>query len=420
VGVRQSEKLGMVVSLLTFAVALLIAVLLSKTAHQTVLSTAVIFLAAGFLLGKGALNLIEIHLDDGAISAFVEMALFSVLFADGMKIGAKDLLSAWKLPGRALLLGLPLTLLFMAILAHWIVGLRWLESFLIGAVLSPTDPVFASALVSRREVPTRLRRLLNVESGLNDGLALPIVLALLALLGVENFHPVQWITELLIGIALGIAVPWLALKLQQMKPFAVARLYKPLLGLAIGLLVYSLARLLHGNLFLAAFSTGITIATIDPDIREDFWRFAEPVAELLKLGAVLIFGALLSWKIFTAVGGWVYLYMILVLLAARPAALGLALIASPLDWRERLAAAWFGPRGFASVVYGLLVLGSGVPRAQNLFQVISIVIIGSIVAHSTTDVLMARWFRRQDTQEQEKQASRSEPKEKLEVTKRSG
>lgn len=100
-----------------------------------------------------------------------------------MRVGFKDLRSAWRLPGRALLFGLPLTLALTAVFAHYIVGLPWLESLLLGAILAPTDPVFAAAIVGREEVPGRLRHLLNVESGVNDGLALPFVLVLLALTG---------------------------------------------------------------------------------------------------------------------------------------------------------------------------------------------------------------------------------------------
>ena len=105
-----------------------------------------------------------------------ELALFSVLYTDGMRAPVRDLVSAWRLPGRALLLGLPLTLLGTALLARYVVGLSWAESILIGAALSPTDPVFAAAIVGREGIPSRLRFLLNVESGLNDGLALAIAL----------------------------------------------------------------------------------------------------------------------------------------------------------------------------------------------------------------------------------------------------
>jgi len=166
--------------LLSFAVLLLIGVLISERAHRTVLSTAVLFLVGGFLLGPGALNIVSVSAGDPIVGGLAELALFSVLFTDGMRVGFRDLRSAWRLPGRALLLGLPLTLGLTAVFAHYIVGLPWLESFLLGAILAPTDPVFAAAIVGREEVPGRLRHLLNVESGVNDGLALPIVLILLA------------------------------------------------------------------------------------------------------------------------------------------------------------------------------------------------------------------------------------------------
>lgn len=393
----------MTIAVLAFAIALLIVVLFSKAIHHTALSAAVIFLIAGFIMGSDGLHIAEIKADDKLISSFVQVALFSVLFTDGMKIGARDLISAWKLPGRALLLGLPLTLIFMAVLAHFVLGLGWLGSFLIAAVLSPTDPVFASSFVSRREVPRKLRRLLNVESGLNDGLALPIVLLILSLFGVEQFKLLSWIGELLIGVAVGIVIPLVILKLQKIKPFSVSDFYRPMLGLSIGLLVYTMTSLLRGNHFLAGFSTGITIASVDPKIRQSFWGFAEPISELLKLGAVLIFGALLSWRLFLVVGWQGYLYVILVLFLARPLALLLSLLSSPLNSSERLAAAWFGPRGFASVVYGLLVLGSGVPQASEFFRVISIVIVGSIIAHSTTDTPIARWFKKSNTMQQAKE-----------------
>ena len=224
-----------------------------------------------------------------------------------------------------------------------------------------------------------------------------------------------WVYELLIGIVVGIVIPWLILNLKRLKLFSISGFYKPMLGLSIGLLVYSITQLLNGNLFLAGFSTGITIATVDPDIRQSFWRFAEPVAELLKLGAILIFGALLSWKIFTEVNWIAYVYVFSVLFIARPLALNLALLKSPLDWRERLAAAWFGPCGFASVVYGLLVLGSGAPRALDLFRVTSVVIIGSIIAHSTTDTSMARWFKKEEAKKQQSKEPQEQSEQEKEI-----
>ena len=115
------------------------------------------------------------------MSTLADLALFTVLFVDGGRLSLRELRAGWRLSGRALGLGMPLALVLVAVATHYLVGLDWTTALLVGAILSPTDPVFASAIVGRSEVPQRLRRLLNVESGVNDGLALPFVLIFLAL-----------------------------------------------------------------------------------------------------------------------------------------------------------------------------------------------------------------------------------------------
>ena len=331
--------------LLAFAGLLLLAVLVSSLANRTVLSTAALFLVGGFLLGEGTLGVLDVHPEDELVSGLAELALFTVLFTDGMRVGLGELRSAWRLPGRALVFGLPLTLLATALMAHYVAGLPWLESFLLGAALSPTDPVFAAAIVGREEIPYRLRNLLNVESGLNDGLALPVVVVLLAAAGAESVTSLELLTEVLAGIALGVAVPYVAIKLEQTRYFSATTAYEPLNGFAIGLLVLALALLTHANVFLAAFSAGITVATMSPAMRAAFHQFGELVAELLKLGALLVFGALISLEFLGEIGLSGYVFAFLALFLARPAALGVALLRSKLDRKERLAAAWFGPEG---------------------------------------------------------------------------
>lgn len=379
---------------LVFALVLLMAVLVSERAERSVLSTAVLFLVAGFFASEGMLGGINLSPENPVVARLAELALFSVLFTDGMRVGLKELLSAWHLPGRALILGLPLTLLGTALLAHFVAGVPWLEAFLLGAVLSPTDPVFAAAIVGRQEVPIRLRRLLNVESGLNDGLALPLVVVLLAMAGKTEVHTGELAMEVVLGIALGIAVPWGAIRLERLPIFAAHTTYAPLNAFAIGMLVLALSSMSRANEFLAAFAAGITVATMAPEIRAAFHRFGELVAELLKLAALLVFGALMSPRFLSEIPWSGYLFAVLVLLAVRPVALGIALWGSGLGWREWFAAAWFGPKGFASVVFGLLVLKSGLERADEVFHLTALVITGSILAHSSTDVLVARWLQK--------------------------
>lgn len=380
-----------------FGALLVVAVLVSELAHRTVLSTAVLFLVGGFVLGPGVFDVLHVESGDPGVSVLAELALFSVLYSDGMRVGIGDLRRAWRLPGRALALGLPLTLLITAALAHWVVGLPWPESLLLGAVLAPTDPVFAAAIVGRTEVPPRLRHLLNVESGVNDGLALPVVLVLLAM--AEGTETSGWMLaeELALGVAIGVAVPWLVLRLERLDLFASVKHLQPLLPAAIGILVLGLCLTTHANLFLAAFAAGITVASTAPEFRHEYEQLGELVAEQLKLVAILVFAALMtpsflleeiSWQ------GWVF--AVLALVVARPVALLLSFFRSRLTMREQGAAMWFGPKGFASVVYGLLVLESGIDLADELFHLTALTISLSILAHSSTDVVVARQFKGQD------------------------
>jgi NhaP-type Na+/H+ or K+/H+ antiporter len=263
---------------------------------------------------------------------------------------------------------------------------------LIGAVLSPTDPVFAAAIVGRRGVSQRLRHLLNVESGLNDGLALPIVVALLALQGAAERKLVAHLFELLAGGFIGVAVTWAALRLERVRLFAVARSHEPLFPFAIGVVVIALAELVHANQYIAAFSAGITVATVHPPETREFHAFGENVAELLKLAALLVFGMLISREFLREIPLAGYVFAVLVLVVARPAALAVSLAGAPLPPREKLAAMWFGPKGFASVIYGILVLESGTRGANHAFHLIALAVVASIIAHSSTDVAVARWL----------------------------
>ena len=379
--------------LLAFAVVLLLAVLVSALANRTILSTAVLFLVAGFVLGPDTTGVLDIHPDSPIVGTLAELALFAVLFTDGMRVGWPDLRSAWRLPGRALGWGLPLTLIVTARAAHWVVGLGWAQSLLIGAILSPTDPVFASALVGNDKVPARLRHLLNVESGVNDGLALPFVIVFLAVAsGSGDLHLGELALEIIAGLAIGVVIPVAAILLERTRFFSASRSYEPLNGLAIGLLVLAVAQVTHANLFLAGFAAGITVATFGPRQHASFEHFGENIAELFKLAALLVFGALISWDFITDVSwtGWVFAF--LAIFIARPVALWISFLRSGLDMREQAAAMWFGPKGFASVVYALIVLESAIADADTIFHLVALTIVVSILLHSSTDVVVARRF----------------------------
>ncbi|MFF4546063.1 cation:proton antiporter [Streptomyces sp. NPDC001406] len=384
------------VLVVVFGVALLVAVLLSGLAARTVLSTSFLFLVGGALVSDGFLGLIHITPDSEIVSVTADLALFAVLFTDGMHVSLPKLRAHWRNPARALGLGMPLAFVFMALVTHFLVGLDWTTSFLVGAVLAPTDPVFASAIVGRSEVPAKLRQLLNVESGINDGLALPVVMILIAAAGPTaadlEASPGKIALELLLGLLFGVALPLFVNGLVRFRLLGAEPKLQPLLPLATGIILYATCHLTHANPYLAAFSAGAALAHVSPEAKASFEPLGEALAELAKFAALLVFGALLTPRLFgdLSLGG--YAAVILAIFLIRPASLLLSLLGTTISRREKLVAAWFGPKGFASVVYGLLVLQSGIPQAEEAFTLIAVCIAFSIIAHSSTDVPIARAF----------------------------
>ncbi len=379
---------------LIYAVGLLLAALLSGLASRTVLSTSVLFILFGVVSGPGMLGWVNLHEGDETVALFSRLALFAVLYADGMRIGGHELRAAWRLPARMLGIGLPATFAAISGLAVVAIGLPWPDALLVAAVLTPTDPVFAAALIGRDSVSHTLRRLLNVESGLNDGLALPLVLGLLAWMGAEANSVPRLLAEVAGGVALGIAVPWCCNFVRVRAVPDMDDTYVPIFAVAVGVLVFTLARLAGVNEFLAAFSAGSMLVTLCQDLVDRFHAFTEQIAELLKLAALLAFGALIVPSDALRFGWGVWLFTFAVLFLARPLCVEMALWRSDMPWRTRLAAAWFGPKGFASVIYAIIVVQAGVPQGDELFRVISLVVVVSIVLHSSTDVLVANWLER--------------------------
>ncbi|GAA1582510.1 MULTISPECIES: cation:proton antiporter [Streptomyces] len=379
-----------------FGVALLIAVLLSGLAARTVLSTSLLFLLGGALVSDGFLGLIHITADSEIVAVTADLALFAVLFTDGMHVSIPKLRENWKNPARALGLGMPLAMIGMALVTHYLVGLDWTTSFLVGAVLAPTDPVFASAIVGRKEVPAKLRQLLNVESGINDGLALPVVLLLIAAAGPTSAQAEASLgmisLELALGLVFGIVLPLAVTALIRFRLLGAEPKLQPLLPLATGILLYGLCHLTHANPYLAAFSAGAVFTAVSPQAKTAFEPLGEALAELAKFAALLVFGALLTPRLFgdLSLGGYVAVVLAIVLI--RPASLLLSLIGTGFERRQKLVAAWFGPKGFASVVYGLLVLQAGIPQGEQAYTLIAVCIAFSIIAHSSTDVPIARLF----------------------------
>ncbi len=376
--------------LIAFAVTLFVAVLISGLAKRSILSTSVLFLFAGLIIG--------LFFSSGkalpapaTIQRVAEITLFAVLFSDGMRMrGVQHIRRHWRLPGRALLYGMPLTIAGIALIGHYLAHLEWKHAFLFGAALSPTDPVFVSAIFDFEEIPNRLKSLLNLESGLNDGLALPPVLFLIA--DLSSKHPVflSITVELVLGAIIGVAVPWAAIRLEETRFFSAVGIFESLFGFSVALLVYATCVLTNANLFIAAFLAGITVISVGKRNREDLGEFNELVAELSKLIALLLLGIVASRRIFAPLAATEYIAILLAVFAVRPVAIFLSLVRTRLPRYEILTVGWFGPKGFASVVYGVMILSVD----PHLAHMVGLAVIISILIYSSTDILVGRIYQK--------------------------
>jgi NhaP-type Na+/H+ or K+/H+ antiporter len=387
---------------------LMLGALVSGLARRSMLSLAALFVLAGFALGHGGLDVVDFR----ARSAFVEdlafAALIVILFRDGLEVEGEMLQRAWHLPLRKLVLAMPLTTIIVAAAARLLVGLSWTESFLLGALLAPTDPVLTSSIVTNPRVPRLVRHSLNLESGLNDGLALPAVLAFAAALSADSDNFVWWrfvLQDIGLGFLYGIACGWIASRLM---PRAKGRdeggrpaderiptHQRSLFALGVAFATYGVTVISpKGNGFIAVFVAAIVLSVRRPDVREHFERNSEEIVEIVKLGIFLVFGSLLTVHAFTS-EGWVALpFVAVTFLLARPLAVWIALIGTRTDTATRLFMGWFGPKGVASMTFALIVLDRQIPGGVRIFNLTALVVFCSIILHGITDTPGANWIAR--------------------------
>jgi sodium/hydrogen antiporter len=382
---------------------LIVGALASGLAQRSFLSLAALFVLAGFLVGDGGLQLVSFRAQSGFVEDLAFSALIVILFRDGLEVEGEMLQRAWHLPLRKLAIAMPITAAIVALAAHLLVKLTWTEALLLGALLSPTDPVLTSNIVTNPRVPRLVRHSLNLESGLNDGLALPAVLTFLAALSTESNDFVWWRFVLqdvglgfLYGLVIGYCASWL-MPNEKKRPLEhpIPSHQKSLYALGVAFATYGATVLSpRGNGFIAVFVAAIVLGVRRPDLRRHFEQRADEIVEIVKLGIFVVFGSLLTLHALTS-SGWEALVLVAVaFVIARPLAVWIALTGTSTDPQTRLFMGWFGPKGVATMTFSLLVLDQHIANGQRIFDLTALVVFCSIIAHGLTDTPGANWIAR--------------------------
>jgi NhaP-type Na+/H+ or K+/H+ antiporter len=304
----------------------------------------------------------------------------------------------WRKPVRALVVAMPITGAMLALLAHFLFDLGWAESFLLGAVLSPTDPVVTSTVVTAKRVPAVIRHTLNLESGLNDGLALPFVLVLIAVAtpGVGAGHEVlDQIGQSLAGGAIGLVLAFAGGRaLDYLPGRRITQQYEGVYGLGLALLSFGITQVTYGNGLIAAFVAGVALGVAERDLPDTFSLFNENVSAVLQVVTFVLFGALVVTTGYSFGVPELIAFIVFALVVARPAAVFAAFVGSDMPRPQKAFVAWFGPKGVASILFALFVLESNASGRGHIFEIASFVILASIVAHGLTDTVGAQWVER--------------------------
>jgi len=366
------------------------------------LSGPIVFTVFGLIIGPVGLDLLSFKTDREAIRTLAELTLALVLFTDAAGADMGVLRKAKALPIRLLLIGLPLT-----ILLGFGVGMLLVETLsllgvaLLATMLAPTDAALGKAVVTNEEVPDAVRQGLNVESGLNDGICVPILFVFLALATGKAGEGGPWHLALMlvaeeigIGLAVGLVLTTLAgllLKFARGQQWLTHTwIQVPVVALALG--CFAVAQFLGGSGFIAAFSGGLLFGVLAKQARDEFLRAAEGTGDTMALITWVIFGAAVVGQAVGHFSWLILLYAILSLTLIRMLPVFLTLTGMGVSTEGKLFMGWFGPRGLASIVFAVIVVNANVPNSGTIAATVVCTIMLSILGHGITANPWARGF----------------------------
>jgi sodium/hydrogen antiporter len=372
---------------------------LASRLQRVGLTAPIVFVAAGFVLAEG-LEILDLAVEPHLVKVIAEVTLVWVLFADASRVRPSQFRRDLGLYGRLLGVGLPLTVALGTATALVVLDVDMWAALLIGAALAPTDAALGATVMSDRAVPGKVRRALNVESGLNDGIATPVVLVAIAgvaategIAGVES--PSRAVLSLVVGVLAGAAVGGAggaATRLARGRGWLSEELGGPAV-LALALLAYTGALLVDGNGFVAAFVGGLVFGGVAGRGGEKEVYFVEQSGSVASMVSWLIFGALVVPVIHDSWTPLLLVYAVLSLTVVRMLPVALALAGAGFDRFSVVFIGWFGPRGLASVIFALLAMESLHDAGKDLVAVIAFTVLLSVIAHGFSGAPLARRFK---------------------------
>ncbi len=382
---------------------------LSQRLNRGYITAPMVFVALGTLVAQDGLGLVEVDLGGDLTKALFKVTLAILLFVEAATIDLPGLRRDRGLVARLLGIAMPLLIIAGTAAALVLFGvLTFWEAAVVSAILAPTDAAVGSAVVSNPRVPARIRGSLIVESGLNDGLALPLALmftaAALAQLGVETkgdaltFMVQQVGFGAIAGVAVGVAAGWLIRRAYRNQ--WAGNEWTKLSTLAVALLAYASAEAVHGNGFIAAWVAGLVFGNLVNTEAPHVEEFGERLGKVLTVVSFFVFGATMLAPGISLVTWEMVIFGVLSLALLRPLAVALGMIGARLPWQSVAFLGWFGPRGIASIIIVAIVIKeAGLPGDDIIVTITTVVVAMSVYLHGLTAVpgaeMYADWQERQ-------------------------
>ncbi len=383
--------------------------LVSARLRSSPISGALVFLLLGVLLGPDVLGWLSIKATSEHLKVIAELTLSLILFTDAANSNLPVLRRNTRLPIRLLALGLPLTILLGVVVgAVLFPDLQLVEVAILSVVLAPTDAALGQPVVANPLVPEAIREDLSVESGLNDGICVPLLLALLAMAtqaapggGSLALLGQLFLQQLGLGLLVGGLITLLAVwgRDRCRERNWISDDWQPLQAIALPLTCFAVAQEIGGSGFIACFAGGLVYGALTGRSKAEELVAAEATGDALSLVTWVIFGSAVALRAINQLTASTLLYALLSLTVVRMLPVALAMQGMGRDLPTGLFVGWFGPRGLASVVFAVLVLDADLPHGQQLVSVVAFTILLSILAHGLSASPLAsrygRWMKEQ-------------------------